>query len=42
MIHLKKTFHFEFHIKRLPNHVEFKTSIGFTKKKNLIFQMNAI
>jgi hypothetical protein len=41
MIHLKKAFHSEFHIKRLPSCVEFKTSIGFTKKLILIFQMNA-
>jgi hypothetical protein len=42
MIHLKKTFYFEFYIKRLPSHVEFKISFGFTKNIYLIFQMNAI
>jgi hypothetical protein len=32
----KKYFHFKFYIKRLPNHVQFETSIEFTKKLVLI------
>jgi hypothetical protein len=36
-IHFQKAFHFKFYIKRLPNHVQFQTSIEFTKKIILIF-----